>query len=62
MFETNKTRRKQAETTERESEKNKKIGWETKNKLKQKVRTSIENSQSKMLFKFLKNNKKQKKK
>ena len=59
IFDTNKTNKKQAETTEREREKNKKIGWEIKNKLKQKVKISIENNQSKILFRFLKNNKKQ---
>lgn len=62
ILETNNTKRKQADTTESDKEKKRKIGWEIKNKLKQNVNTSIENNQSKILFKFLKNNKKQNKK
>lgn len=60
IVETNITNKKQADTTDKDKEKNKKTGWEIKKILKQKVRTSIENNQISTLFKFLKKSKKQK--
>lgn len=61
MFETNNTKRKQADTTEREREKKRNMGCLTKKILKQNVKTSIKNNHNRILFKFLKNNRKQKK-